>query len=169
MNARRARRGLFLTLAGLLLSGGATGLDAQGAEEGADRLRPLLGGHRFIPNSFTRDPFSRTYVRNSLGIGQALDVEFVPQLDIGGGDTIPGLSGDLLFAVLDFEYQHAVKDWLAVWGKINMIGRLGTDVGAILAQGATVLTGFELGWLIKLLQKGYSVFLMKTHIPYQQF
>jgi hypothetical protein len=147
-----ARAGLLLALGSLLPIGAANCLSAQGPEEGPDRLRPLLGDHRFIPNNITRDPFSRTFVRNSLGIGQALDIQFTPRLDIGGGDTIPGLSGDLLFAVLDFEYQYAVKDWMAVWGKVNLVGRLGTDVGAILSQGATVLTGFELGWLIRLVE-----------------
>lgn len=148
----RARWGLILALGALVVAGASPGLSAQNTEEGGDRLRPLLGGHRFVPNNFTRDPFSRTYVGNSLGIGQALDIQFVPRLEIEGLDTIPGLSGDLLFAVLDFEYQYAVKDWLAVWGKVNLIGRLGTDVGAILAQGATVLSGFELGWLMRLVE-----------------
>jgi hypothetical protein len=124
---------------------------AQSGEEGPDRKRPLLGEHRFITNELTRDPFPRTYIRQTLGIGQALDVEFLPSFQIGE-DTIDAISGDLLFAVLDFEYQHRVKDWLGVWAKVSMVGRLGTDVGALLTEGATILSGFELGWLFRLVE-----------------
>ena len=152
MNALRwvLRLGGILVFA--ILMGIPLDASAQSGEGESQPKRPVLGDHRFIPNNNTRDPFPRTYVRNSLGIGQAVDIEFLPSLDIGGGDTIPGLSGDLLFAVLDFEYQHRVKDWMAVWGKVNMLGRLGTNVGALLSEGATVLTGFELGWLIRLVE-----------------
>jgi hypothetical protein len=146
MNARCVLPALGL----LLMTGAATELSAQRSDDGADKLRPALGEHRFIPNNLTRDPFPRTFVRNSLGIGQAMDIEFLPSLEIAPRDTIPGVSGNLLFAVLDFEFQHAVKDWMAVWAKANLVGRLGTDVGALLSEGATVLTGFELGWLVRL-------------------
>jgi len=140
-----------LLLSVLVLSGGIAGLAAQGATGGPGRLRPVLGAHRFVPNEITRDPFPRTFVRNALGVGRALDIQFLPSLDIEGGDTIPGLSGDLLLALLDFEYQHAVKDWMAVWGRVNLVGRLGVDVGALLSEGATILSGFEFGWLLRLL------------------
>lgn len=141
-----------LPLLGALLGGGIADLAAQGSASNPDRLRPVLGAHRFVPNEITRDPFSRTYVRNALGVGRALDIEFLPSLEIEGGDTIPGLSGDLLLALLDFEYQHGVKDWMAVWGRVNLVGRLGADVGALLSEGATIMSGFELGWLLRLLE-----------------
>ena len=152
MSASRSVLRLGWMFAVVALVGTPLGASAQSGDGEPQPKRPLLGDHRFIPNNLTRDPFPRTFVRNSLGIGQAVDIEFVPSLDIGGGDTLPGLSGDLLFAVLDFEYQHRVKDWMAVWGKVNMVGRLGTNVGALLSEGATVLAGFELGWLIRLVE-----------------
>jgi len=145
-----ARRSV--TLGSLVIASASAALSAQGSDDGSDKLRPLLGEHRFVPNDVTRDPFSRTYVRNALGVGRALDIEFLPSLDIEGGDTIPGLSGDLLFAVLDFEFQHAVKDWMGVWGRVNLVGRLGTDVGALLSEGATILSGFEIGWLLRIVE-----------------
>lgn len=115
-------------------------------------LRPKLGPHRFIPNPITRDPFPRTYVRNSLGIGTATDLTIIPKFEISPGDTIGGITGDLLFVLLDFEYQQRIKDWMGFWAQVNISGRLGDGVGALLAEGVTLSTGFEIGWLFRLLE-----------------
>jgi len=112
---------------------------------------PVLGEHKFMPNSIVKDPFIKTYIRNSVGIGQALDLD-IPIVEIGENQVL-GLRGDLVFASLDFEYQHAVKDWLAVWGRFNILARIGNDTQAILSQGITAATGFEFGWLFKLMRK----------------
>ena len=112
---------------------------------------PVLGEHKFMPNSVVKDPFIKTYIRNSVGIGQALDLD-IPIVVIRDR-TVFGLRGDLVFASLDFEYHHAVKDWLAVWGRINILARLGNDTQSLLSQGLTANTGFEFGWLFKLMKK----------------
>ena len=112
---------------------------------------PVLGEHKFMPNSIVKDPFIKTYIRNSVGIGQALDLD-IPIVVIDGQEVF-GLRGDLMFASLDFEYQHAVKDWLAVWGRFNILARLGNDTQALLSQGLTANIGFEFGWLFKLMKK----------------
>jgi hypothetical protein len=112
---------------------------------------PVLGEHKFMPNSVVKDPFIKTYIRNSVGIGQALDLD-IPIVVIRDR-TVFGLRGDLVFASLDFEYHHAVKDWLAVWGRINILARLGNDTQSLLSQGLTANTGFEFGWLFNLMNK----------------
>jgi len=124
---------------------------ASAAQENDERKRPRLGDHMFITNPITKEPFSRTYVSQDLGIGVATDIDFLPSFVIGE-DTIDAISGDLMFATLALEYQHAIKNWLAVFGTVDLTGRLGTDAGALLSEGATVLTGFELGWLFKLVE-----------------
>ncbi len=43
---------------------------------------PRLGDHRFTPNNLTSDPFIRTYVRNSLGMGKAVARERFPLLGV---------------------------------------------------------------------------------------
>ncbi len=111
---------------------------------------PQLGSHTFVVNDLVDDPFIKTFVRNSVGIGNVSDFD-VP-LAIIEGDTIVGFTGDLLFALLEFEYQHAVKDWIAARGSFKVAGRLGTGVQSLLASGGTAATEFELGWLIKLLR-----------------
>ncbi len=110
--------------------------------------RPMLGGHAFLPNNLVRDPFIKTFIRNSVGVGSAVNLD-IP-LAIIGDDTLVSLKGDLLFALLGFEYQQAVKPWLAARGEFKVVGRLGTGVPALLASGITASTGFEFGWLVRL-------------------
>jgi hypothetical protein len=127
------------------------------AEEDVSALHPdfripRLGGHRFTPNTMTDDPFIKTYIRNSLGIGKAVDL-FVPILRVGDPpERVIGLKGDLLKAILEFEFQQAVKDWVAFRVKVKVMGRLGTGAQSLLATGVTANTGFEFGWMFKLAQ-----------------
>ena len=123
---------------------------------------PVLGEHKFMPNSIVKDPFIKTYIRNSVGIGQALDLD-IPIVEIGENHVL-GLRGDLMFASLDFEYQHAVKDWLAVWGRFNILARIGNDTQALLSQGITAATGFEFGWLFKLMKKDNTMLSLSFNI-----
>jgi len=123
---------------------------------------PVLGEHKFMPNSIVKDPFIKTYIRNSVGIGQALDLD-IPIVEIGENHVL-GLRGDLMFASLDFEYQHAVKDWLAVWGRFNILARIGNDTQAILSQGITAVTGFEFGWLFKLMKKDNTMLSLSLNL-----
>jgi hypothetical protein len=141
----------FVVLLVLLLNQNTLVAQSQTPANREDQTkRPRLGNHKFVISPLVRDPFIKTHIRNTLGIGNAYDLE-IPVLEIGG-ETVYGLRGDLLFALLDFEYQNAVKDWLAVWGKFGVVGRLGTGVQTLLAQGITAGIEFELGWMFKFLR-----------------
>ncbi len=137
------------TLALLLTVLLAQPASAQQSDGSAVRL-PQLGHHVFVVSDLVKDPFVKTYVRNSVGIGTVTGYD-VP-LGIIEGDSIVGIAGDLLYAILEFEYQHKVKDWIAVHGGVRLTGRLGTGVQSLLASGITASSEFELGWLIKLLR-----------------
>jgi len=115
--------------------------------------RPGLAGHRFVPNPLSFDAFPRTSVRIAMGVGQALDVELLPSVVLSNGDTLQGLQGDLAVALLGVGYGYAIRDWLEVSAAFELVGRLGTDVGALFEEGATVLTSFEVGWLFRLLER----------------
>jgi len=123
-----------------------------GAQEGATHQlganAPVLGPHRFSPISTLKHPFMKTFVRSTLGVGQANDVDLGTV--IVGNDTLVDFEGDLLFLQLQFEYQGAVKDWLAARVEIDVLGRLGTDVEALVADGVRASLGYEFGWLLRL-------------------
>jgi hypothetical protein len=57
------------------------------------------------------DPFITTYLRSNTGFGLLLDAR-LPVLT--EADTIAVLEGDIAFALLAFEYQQAIVDFLAV-------------------------------------------------------
>ena len=123
------------------------------AAQATEQPRPSLGGHTFIWNPTTKTPFPRTFIRSTTGIGKTRERVLVPSFEIGDY-VVEEVRGYLLFAELDFAYQQRVQDWLAVWGRFNVGGRLGTSTGALLTEGITTITGFELGWLFRLLETG---------------
>ena len=84
----------------------------------------------------------------SLGIGQINDIRF-PLVEIGDEQYFY-LQGDIFAALLAFEYQHAVKEWLAVYTRFGLIGRLGSDIGTLLVQGVNYATTFDIGWMIQI-------------------
>jgi hypothetical protein len=110
----------------------------------------ILNGHRFISVAKLKSPFINTYLQTSMGAGKTsrLDIPLI----INGKEYVT-LTGDLAFSYLGFEYQQAVKDWIAFSFRLNVVGRLGTDAGAILYQGINFDMGYELGWLLKLYKK----------------
>jgi hypothetical protein len=50
------------------------------------------------------------------------------------------------------DLEWAVRDWMGVWINASVLGRLGTDTGTLLTEGVTLITGFELGWLFRLVR-----------------
>ena len=120
---------------------------AKGAGQ-ADITAPRVGETRVVPTTFLPDPFINTKVSLGLGYGKSSNI-LTPLLEIEG-DPILGLEGDLLYLILDFEYKYAVREWVAVWARIRVAGRLGNEIQSILAQGVNAATGFELGWLFRL-------------------
>lgn len=129
--------------------------------------RPALGGHSFTESVDVPSPFVRTFIRNRLGAGKALDLA-IPVTDIGG-QPITSLRGDLIFAILDFEYQYAIKSWLGVRARILGSGRLGSDTAALLSEGVTMSTGFEFGWLIRLQERETSALALELDLANRSF
>ncbi len=136
-------------LATALLFPAATAAQQAASETSEDPAEPSLFGHVFVIPALIRTPFARTNVSNSVGIGAAANVEF-GSVVLPNGDTVAALIGYLKFEQLRFEFEHALRDWLSVWGRLQVDARLGTDVGSLLSAGVTLATGFELGWLAQL-------------------
>jgi hypothetical protein len=108
----------------------------------------ILGGHEFVQTSYIRDPFVRTYLRTGLGFGITPEL-LVPLVTIGDTSLV-GMKGNLLYALLDVEYQQTIRDWLAVRGRVQVMGRMADETPALISQGVTLLTAFDLGWLFRL-------------------
>jgi hypothetical protein len=127
------------------------------AQDSGDRewKAPHKNGHTFSPVRGVPDAFVRSYIRNGIGMSQTYDID-IP-LGIVGQDTLFASRGSLVFANLSLEYQQTIKDWIAFRAEFNVNGRLGTGTSALLSSGVSATTGFELGWLIRLLEtdQGY--------------
>ncbi len=114
-----ARLGLLVSLFALLWSGSVVAQDQAGGQ------RPAVGSHSFTETVDVPSPFVRSFIRNRIGAGMAFDFE-IPPIEIGG-EPIAGLKGDLLFAILDFEYQYAIKDWIAIRARVLGSGLCGRE------------------------------------------
>ena len=119
-----------------------------GGETARSQAAGVLAGHRFVSTTFIQDPFVRTYLRTSLGFGVTPELT-TPPVTING-HPVTGVKGSLLFALMSFEYQYAIRDWIAVRGAYRVVGRLADEARPLLVQGVTLATGFELGWLFRL-------------------
>lgn len=107
-----------------------------------DRKLPILDGHRFIPSSTVPDPFITTYLRSNTGFGLLLDAS-IPVLT--EADTIAVLEGDIAFALLGFEYQQAIVDFLALRIGFGGAIRTGTNGETLLAEGLNATYSFAVG------------------------
>jgi hypothetical protein len=115
---------------------------------GSTRSTGILDGHEFVLSSYLIDPFVRTFLRTGLGFG--MTPELVVPLITTKDTSILGLKGSLVYAVLDVEYQQKLRDWLAVRGRLQVIGRMANETPALISQGVTLFSGFELGWLFRI-------------------
>ena len=89
---------------------------ANSTEPHSDYGVPKLGKTVFIPNTAIDNPFINTRIRTTLGFGQTSNL-LTPILYLND-NPIVGLEGDLIYALLEIEYQYAVQDWMAIWGQV---------------------------------------------------
>ena len=138
------KTGMILFLLAAIVSADSP-LCAAGA---AGATAPRLGETRIVPSALLRDPFINTKAHIGLSYGRSKDV-VVPLIEIEDQPVL-GLEGELLFAFLGFEYRFAVREWVAVWIRVELAARLGNEAQSLLAQGVSAADGFELGWLFRL-------------------
>ena len=108
-----------------------------------DTCGRCLNEFRFLPSSVVGSPFASTYFDNATGGGLAVDLT-VPVRDLDGV-IVDSLGGDIGFLLLDFEYQRAITDWLALRGSVAAAARVGTSTEAIVASGASAVFGGSVG------------------------
>ncbi len=137
------------------------------AQDQAASGRPFLGGHSFTESVDVASPFVRTFIRNRLGAGKYTGLK-TRTIEIDG-KPIGGLQGSLIAAILDFEYQYAIKPWLAVRARLVASGRLGSDTIALLSEGVTMATGFEFGWVIRLHERERTALALELGVDDRSF
>ena len=133
----------------------ATGSPAQAQDGDQEWKVPHKNGHTFSSFSSIPHAFVRSYLQSNLGVSNTFDVD-IP-LGIIDGDTLFASRGSLLFANLALAYQQTIRDWIAFRAHFRILGRLGTGTSALLSTGISASTGFEFGWLFRLLEtdRGY--------------
>ena len=127
--------------------------------------RPVLNNHTFVPVSFMATSFNNSRLTMPIGIGTSSNFNFKPS--VPALDTLEGLNGELLFAVLGLRYNQKVQDWISFYVRLALTARLGTDFESILSQGFNTVVNFEVGSMIKLYQSNKT--RLSTSIEVQNY
>ena len=136
----------FVALAFWCLIGFSFPLEAQEVQG----QKPELNGHTFVPMSTLNTSFNNTSFTLPIGVGSTSNFNFTPS--VPELDTLLGLNGEVLFAVLGFRYNQKVQDWISFYFNLGLTARLGTDFESLLSQGFNTVINFELGSMIKVYQ-----------------
>lgn len=134
-----------------MLSLGLASVNAQSDETPGNGKVPSLNGHRFPSTSYLRSPFVVTSLETNMGFGETSTLK----LDgITIGDYVIGdFEGKIQYVDLDIQYQQQFTPWLSMYFSLNMAARLGTDMPTILADGVNKLSGGNLGWLVRIVER----------------
>ena len=116
----------------------------------AQGQNPSLAGHTFVPNTLVEGPFIATHFRSLVGLASAFgyDVGTVVIDD----DTLAALEGNMTWVRVEFEQRQKVADWLALEAAFSAGARVGTNTASALADGVSVITGFKVGGLARVVQ-----------------
>lgn len=114
---------------------------------GESVIGPVLGGHLFQPLVGHQMPFVMSSTRLTLGGGITSNLK-LPIVRIGQRIVLAP-EGSLAFIATGAEHEQRIKDWLSVYVGVDVVGRLGTDVKALLSQGVNAVTSFDLGWKVR--------------------
>lgn len=143
---------LLLLLPGVPMQGQITQQDSAvvPTEERSTIQGPRLGEHLFSPIAGAPLPFIRTVTSLNVGVGvsQGLDV---PLFEIGGQPVYASV-GELAVVGVIARHEQAIKPWMSVYLEARLTGRLGTNITSLLGQGINTVTGFDLGWNVRILE-----------------
>jgi hypothetical protein len=138
----RFRAPLLILFAVAVLLAPAT-LAAQGQN-------PSLAGHTFVPNTVVEGPFVATHFRSLVGAASAFGYDAGSV--IIDDDTLVALEGNMTWVTVEFEQRQKVADWLALEGAFRVGARVGTNAQSALSDGVSVVTGFKLGGIARVVQ-----------------
>jgi hypothetical protein len=126
-----------------------------------------IDDHQFMINSTLGSPFVSTFYRNLLGAGQTVDFH-LPEVEINGRQLFQ-LAGDIVYLNLALEYQQQIRDWMALHGKVQIFGRVGTQAGGLISQGVNLAVGYNLGWKFQLFRNKVMAISSEAFISNSDF
>lgn len=135
--------------------------NASDASQGAV-VGPVLGGHLFQPLVGHPMAFVMSSTRLTLGGGITSNLQ-LPIVRIGERIVLAP-EGSLAFIATGVEHEQRIKDWLSVYVGVDVVGRLGTDVKALLSQGVNAVTSFDLGWKVRTYQSERMLLTMSLDL-----
>jgi hypothetical protein len=109
---------------------------------------PQLNGHTFIPLVDANNPFINTHLKIGVGVAISEPVEYAT-LTIDGKDLY-SLVGNILMSDVGLGYQQKIKSWLAIYFNFRFASRFGTQLSSLYAEGVNMVSGYDVGWLIKI-------------------
>lgn len=122
-------------------------IHAQETEKPKKIKRAVLNGHYIQSLSYIRPSFITTNLSANIGFGStpALKIQGIKIEDI----EIVAFEGRVLFVDVAVQYQQRFTPWLSMYLVGNMAGRLGTDLSTLVVDGVSTLSGFKVGWLVR--------------------
>ncbi|UCF40988.1 MAG: hypothetical protein JSW43_01205 [Gemmatimonadota bacterium] len=136
-------RATLIRLFALVITVAPTGLRAQARN-------PSLAGHTFVPTAMVEGPFVATHFRSLVGGARAFGYN-VGTVVIDD-DTLIALEGNMTWVRVEFEQRQKVADWLALEADFRAGARVGTNAASALSDGVSVITGFKLGGIARVVQ-----------------
>jgi len=91
------------------------------------------------------------------GIGGGVTINNIPIYLNNGKKLLGTIEGENTYVTADVQVQVEANDWLAAWFRYKVNARIGSSTPTILAHGVTSATGFEFGWMFRLLKTKRSL------------
>lgn len=116
-------------------------------EENSPDTYPVLNGHRFFPSMLVGSPFIQSTISSEIGGGSVRDLRF--SFTNPFNDSTRTLRGDIGFLSVQMQYQHALDEYVAIFGQFDIVERIATHEESILSQGLTGEVGFVFGMRVR--------------------
>jgi hypothetical protein len=110
---------------------------------------PRLADHQFVPATSIPEPFINTNIQTIVGLGFTTN-STSPLISPEDGTVIGSVESDQVLSNIGLQYQHRVKEWLAVRLSLDIAGRLGTDSNSLLSDGITGSINYDVSWLMRI-------------------
>jgi hypothetical protein len=112
---------------------------------------PRLNSHAFPSMGYFRSPFISTSLVANLGFGQTTTLT-IPGIIIDEYELF-SFEGKIIFMDVFIQYQQRFTPWLAMFISTKISGRVGSDMSSIMADGINTLSGGEIGWLVRIVER----------------